>query len=87
MKQSGTRRWVLVLSALAGAALALSPAAARAQDEKKSLEQQLQEQQARNEALRQRIAELEKILATDVCTNPEAAAALAAPQGTEPKRP
>jgi cell division protein FtsB len=86
MKQSGTRRWVAVFSALAGAALALSPAA-RAQDEKKSLEQQLQEQQARNEALRQRIAELEKILATDVCTNPEAAAALAAPQGTEPKRP
>lgn len=45
-------------------------------EQKASLEQQLAEQQARNEALRQRIAKLEEVLATDVCTNPEAAAVL-----------
>lgn len=44
--------------------------------EKASLEQQLAEQQARNEALRQRITKLEQVLSTDVCNNPEAAAIL-----------
>lgn len=53
--------------------------------EKASLEQQLAEQQARNEALRQRIAKLEEVLATDVCTNPEAAAVLQ--QGAAPRAP
>lgn len=45
-------------------------------EQKASLEQQLAEQQARNDELRQRIAKLEEVLATDVCTNPEAAAVL-----------
>lgn len=60
--------------ALSLAALASMVPTAWAQQEKKPLEQQLQEQQAKNEALRQRITELEKILATDVCNNPDAAA-------------
>lgn len=70
------RRVSLALAIVASlvAAITLAPATSSAEEEKKTLEQQLQEQQARNDALRQRIAELEKILATDVCNNPEAAA-------------
>ena len=58
------------------AVLFLGPKIAWAQEERLGLEQQLQEQQAKNEALRARIAELEKLLATDVCNNPEAATAI-----------
>lgn len=67
-------RFTLTLAVSLAALIPLGFPSAWAQEEKKPLEQQLQEQQAKNEALRQRIAELEKILATDVCNNPEAAA-------------
>ena len=46
---------------------------ARAQSEREVLEQQLKEQQARNEDLKQRIEKLEAILNTDVCADPQAA--------------
>ena len=58
------------------AVLFVGPKIAWAQEERLSLEQQLQEQTAKNDALRARIAELEKLLTTDVCNNPEAAAAI-----------
>lgn len=72
----------LAVAVVTGAALAqtANPPAGSASDpvaaEKASLEQQLAEQQARNEALRQRITKLEQVLSTDVCNNPEAAAIL-----------
>jgi hypothetical protein len=49
---------------------------AMAQSEREVLEQQLKEQQARNEDLKQRIEKLEAILKTDVCADPQAAEAL-----------
>jgi hypothetical protein len=49
---------------------------AMAQSEREVLEQQLKEQQARNEGLKQRIEKLEAILKTDVCADPQAAEAL-----------
>lgn len=71
-----TRTTTTSIATLAVAALMLILPAApiHAQDDRASLEQQLAAQQARNEELRKRIADLERILATDVCTNPEAAA-------------
>jgi cell division protein FtsB len=54
--------------------LAVAPVAA--QESREQLEQQLKEQQAKNEALKERIAKLEAVLKTDVCTNPEAEAIL-----------
>ena len=48
-------------------------APAMAQSAREVLEQQLQEQQARNEDLKQRIEKLEAILNTDVCADPQAA--------------
>jgi hypothetical protein len=50
--------------------------AGRAAPTREELQSQLNAQNARNEALRQRIARLEAVLKTDVCTNPEAAALL-----------
>lgn len=51
----------------------LAAAPAGAQSEREALEQQLKEQQARNESLRQRIEKIEAILKTDVCADPQAA--------------
>lgn len=68
---------------------ALATPSAWGQEDKQPLEQQLLDQQAKNEALRQRVAELEKILATDVCNNPEAAAVVergAAPPALAPAK-
>jgi Tfp pilus assembly protein PilN len=48
-------------------------APALAQSAREVLEQQLKEQEARNELLKQRIEKLEAILKTDVCADPEAA--------------
>lgn len=58
------------------AALGLGVAPGLAQESREQLEQQLKEQQARNEALKERIAKLEAVLKTDVCNNPEAEAIL-----------
>ena len=46
---------------------------AMAQSKREVLEQQLKEQQARNEDLKQRIEKLEAVLRTDVCADPQAA--------------
>ena len=60
-------------SVAAGAlALWLAPAPLTA-EEAKTVQQQLEEQKATNEALRARIAKLEEVLKSDVCANPEAA--------------
>ena len=48
-------------------------APAMAQSAWEVLEQQLKEQQARNEDLKQRIEKLEAMLKTDVCADPRAA--------------
>lgn len=48
-------------------------APALAQSAREIVEQQLQEQEARNELLKQRIEKLEAILKTDICADPEAA--------------
>lgn len=46
---------------------------APAQDNsREALERQLQEQQARNEALKQQVSKLEALLKTDVCKDPAA---------------
>ncbi len=58
------------------------PAAAPTRE---ALQQQLDAQNAKNEALRQRIAKLEEMLKTDVCTNPEAEALLKAEQQSSPR--
>ena len=64
----------LALAAVTVAALAAGPAApALAQSAREVVEQQLKEQEARNELLKQRIEKLEAILKTDICANPEAA--------------
>ncbi len=57
-------------------ACALATGPASADDQRAALEQQLKEQQAKNEALKERIAKLEAVLKTDVCNNPEAEAIL-----------
>ena len=56
--------------AILGAGL---PVPAAAQTAREVVQQQLKEQEARNEALKQRIEKLEAILKTDICANPEAA--------------
>jgi hypothetical protein len=50
-----------------------------------ALQQALAEQEARNAASRQRIGELEAMLASDVCTRLDAAAALLPAAGTAPQ--
>ena len=52
---------------------------------REALQQQLDAQNAKNDALRARIAKLEEILKTDVCNNPEAEALLKAEQQTPPR--
>lgn len=75
-------RWRNTLAAalLAGAAAAYSSGAFAAETAtREALEQQLKEQESLNAALKERIAKLEAVLKTDVCTNPEAEALLNAP--------
>jgi predicted transposase YdaD len=64
--------WAAGLAAMVVVTLAAG-LPARAQSEREVLEQQLKEQQARNEDLKQRIEKLEAILNTDVCADPQAA--------------
>ena len=73
-------RNILVASLLAGAA-AMAANAVLAQEKLTSeqLEQQLKQQESLNAALKDRIAKLEAVLKTDVCTHPEAEALLHAP--------
>lgn len=63
-------------------ATAPAPAAAPTRE---ALQQQLDAQNARNDQLRQRIAKLEEVLKTDVCSNPEAEALLKAEQQAAPR--
>ena len=74
-------------SVAAGAlALWLAPAPLTA-EEAKTVQQQLEEQKAGNEALRARIAKLEEVLKSDVCANPEAAKLLGEEGATPPAAP
>jgi cell division protein FtsB len=52
---------------------------------REALQQQLDAQNAKNDALRARIAKLEEMLKTDVCNNPEAEALLKAEQQSPPR--
>jgi predicted transposase YdaD len=61
------------LGLVAAVVVMLATAQAGAQSEREALEQQLKEQEARNEGLRQRIEKLEVILQSDVCADPQAA--------------
>jgi hypothetical protein len=70
---------------LSAVAVFLGPRIGWAQEERISLEQRLEDQKAKNDALRARIAELERILATDVCNNPAAATLIQAPSAQEAK--
>ena len=70
-------------AALIGAALVLAVGTLGCTDDRpktepsvQALQQQLAEQEARNEAARRRIGEAEAMLASDVCTRTDAAAAL-----------
>lgn len=73
------------LSAAAVVAATVVAAPAVAQETKAQLEQQIQQQQALNDALKQRMAKLEELLKTDVCANPAAAEALLAEKIPEPQ--
>lgn len=75
-------RWrnTLMAALLLGAAAAHASGARAAETTtREALEQQLKEQEGLNAALKERIAKLEAVLKTDVCTNPEAEALLNAP--------
>lgn len=75
-------RWrnTLAAAVLAGAAAtAANEVLAQEKLTSAQLEQQLKEQESLNAALKDRIAKLEAVLKTDVCTNPEAEALLNAP--------
>lgn len=82
---------VIIASASPGMAqTAAPPAAAPAPAStpaptREALQQQLDAQNARNDQLRQRIAKLEEVLKTDVCSNPEAEALLKAEQQATPR--
>ncbi|UZR28946.1 hypothetical protein [Methylococcus mesophilus] len=65
MKKSIGYPAVLAMALLAGAGVA-------AQDGP-SLQEQIEKQKAENEALKAKIARIEQVLKTDVCSNPEAA--------------
>ncbi|MGH8627545.1 MAG: hypothetical protein ACREYC_20520 [Gammaproteobacteria bacterium] len=67
-------------------ALWLAPGLLPAQDAK-TVQQQLEEQKATNEALRARIAKLEEVLKSDVCANPEAATLLGEESAAPPAAP
>lgn len=71
----GTMYAGLVLASVMLAASAGTGVAAD-QPTREALEQQLQEQQAKNQALKQRIEKIEALLKTDVCANPAAAEAV-----------
>ena len=76
-----------LIALIVGVFFVFAPDSGLAQTAKKTLEQQLAEQQATNEALRQRIAKIEAVLEKGVCDNPEAAALLkesSVPVGTQP---
>lgn len=70
-----------LVAALLASAAAIAAHEVLAQEKLTSeqLEQQLKEQESLNAALKDRIAKLEAVLKTDVCTNPEAEALLNAP--------
>lgn len=59
---------------------------AAAQETRQDLEQALKAQQAENEALSERIAQIEAMLKTDVCADPQAAEALLEAVETTPAR-
>lgn len=83
-KASGkTARYNVAAGALA---LWLAPALLAAQ-ESKTVQQQLEEQKAKNEALRARVAKLEEVLKSDVCANPEAANLLGEEGAAPPAAP
>ncbi|MGI2323997.1 MULTISPECIES: hypothetical protein [unclassified Methylococcus] len=65
MKKSIGYPAVLAMALLAGTGVA-------AQDGP-SLQEQIEKQKAENEALKAKIARIEQVLKTDVCSNPEAA--------------
>ncbi len=67
----GSRQAALGLAA--AVVVMVAAAQAGAQSEREVLEQQLKEQQARNESLKQRIEKIEAILKTDICADPQAA--------------
>lgn len=72
--------------AVGALALWLAPGLLPAQ-EAKTVQQQLEEQKAKNEALRARIAKLEEVLKSDVCANPEAAKLLGEEGASPPAAP
>ena len=80
MRVTGLRLTAGVAALIAGLSLAGTAGVASAQTAQpassQSLEQDLQAQLARNEALREHIAKLEAALEKGVCDNPEAAALL-----------
>ncbi len=80
MRVTGLRLTAGVAALIAGLSLAGAAGVASAQTAQpassQSLEQDLQAQLARNEALREHIAKLEAALEKGVCDNPEAAALL-----------
>lgn len=76
---------VLFASLPPGMAQTAAPPAAAPAPTREALQQQLDAQNARNDQLRQRIAKLEEVLKTDVCSNPEAEALLKAEQQAAPR--
>jgi len=66
---------LLLASALMAVGLGIGASQAAAEDTRAALEQQLKEQQARNEALRQQVAKIEALLKSGVCKDPAAAEA------------
>lgn len=77
-----------LVAALLASAAALLANEGLAQEKltREHLEQQLKQQESLNAALKDRIAKLEAVLKTDVCTNPEAEALLNAPPPAATKR-
>jgi cell division protein FtsB len=65
----------LLASALTAVGMGIGASQAAAEDTRAALEQQLKEQQARNEALRQQVAKIEALLKSGVCKDPAAAEA------------
>lgn len=89
MRIAGTRLLVGAAALTVGLCLFVNADEAVAQiaeqTSSRSLEQNLEMQLARNEALRQHIADLERVLKEGVCDNPEAATLLQ--KGPELKAP
>lgn len=76
MKKSIGYPAVLAMALFAGAGVA-------AQDGP-SLQEQIEKQKAENEALKAKIARIEQVLKTDVCSNPEAAKLLESGEAVDP---